>query len=410
MCHSIVLCGLILGQSQAPSASAHRMPVFQTQTSGMKPAATARAEDVPAVEDLTLLLEPLRKKHRLPALAGAIVAGGRLTAIGAVGHRRFGDETPVTIDDRWHIGSCTKAMTATLVGTFVDEGRLSWQTTLAEGFPDLKEKIHADYRGVTIEKLLAHRGGVPTDLSRGGLWLRLLSLKTSPTEQRRELLEGVLFHPPAYPPGEKYEYANGGYAIVGAMLETHTGQSWEDLMRRRLFEPLGMATAGFGAPCTEGRVDQPQGHTRRKGKPNPIAPGPLADNPPAIGPAGTVHCSIGDWGKFVADQVAGPRGDGRLLKTDTYRKIQTVIGNDYALGWIVAERPWGGRVLTHGGSNTMWFCVAWAAPEKDFAVLACTNYGNDKAFLGLDQAAAAMIGHHLAAEKRPTSRPAAKAN
>jgi hypothetical protein len=63
------------------------------------------------------------------------------------------------------------------------------------------------------------------------------------------------------------------------------------------------------------------------------------------------------------------------------------------MGWAVAERPWaGGRVLTHSGSNTMWYCVAWLAPGKDFAVLVCCNRGGDEAAKGCDAAAAAIIG------------------
>jgi len=68
------------------------------------------------------------------------------------------------------------------------------------------------------------------------------------------------------------------------------------------------------------------------------------------------------------------------------------------MGWGVVGRDWaGGRVLTHSGSNTMWFCTVWMAPEKDFAVLVATNMGGDKAAKGCDAASTAMIG--VAAEE-----------
>ena len=75
-------------------------------------------------------------------------------------------------------------------------------------------------------------------------------------------------------------------------------------------------------------------------------------------------------------------------------------GSKYAMGWVVDQRPWaGGRVLTHNGSNTMWFCVTWIAPERDFAVLVTCNEGGDDAAKACDEASAALIQDHLAHAK-----------
>ena len=77
-------------------------------------------------------------------------------------------------------------------------------------------------------------------------------------------------------------------------------------------------------------------------------------------------------------------------------------GETYALGWDTAQRGWGGgTVLSHAGSNTMWYCVVWAAPERNFAVLSVTNIGGNEAAQGCDDASAAMIGQYA------TMRPAA---
>ena len=88
-------------------------------------------------DDLRSLLAPIREKYDLPALAGAIVTSHKLVATGAVGVRKYGTETPVTINDEFHLGSDTKAMTATLLALLVEEGKISWGTTLGESFPDL---------------------------------------------------------------------------------------------------------------------------------------------------------------------------------------------------------------------------------------------------------------------------------
>ncbi len=353
-------------------------------------AATARG-DAARLEDV---LERIREKHQLPGLVAARIEGERVAEIAAVGVREFGKPERVTVDDRFHIGSCTKAMTATLMALLVEEGKLQWSSTPADVFSELKERMHADFRAVTLEQLLAHRAGVPADLGAGGLWGRLWAHAGTPTEARRLLLESVLTQAPANRPGTAYLYANAGFAIAGAMAERVTGQPFEELMTERLFKPLSMTSAGFGAPGVADRLDQPRGHVLRDGKPVAVQPGRDADNPPAIAPAGTVHCTLGDWAKFVVAHLRGEKGGSGLLKAETFRRLhEPRDGQDYAFGWSFAERPWaGGRVLTHAGSNTMWFAVVWIAPNKDFAVVSATNLGDEKAFAGVDAAVAALIG------------------
>ena len=178
-------------------------------------------------------------------------------------------------------------------------------------------------------------------------------------------------------------------------------------MRRRVFEPLGMATAGFGPP----RGDQPRGH---KPDGTPVEPGLGADNPAAIGPAGIVHCSFDDWAKYVALHLrfdaAGTRKAEpamekmlRIVKPETLRRLHDARPEDdprYAMGWVVADREWaGGRVLTHNGSNTMWFVVAWLATRRDFAVLVGANQGGPEAEKACDEAAWSLIRDHLKADK-----------
>lgn len=358
-------------------------------------AATAHGGD----GELADVLERIREKHQAPALAAARVEGSKLAEIAAVGVREYGKPDRVTTEDRFHIGSCTKAMTATVLAGLVEDGKLRWTSTPAEVFPELAERMHADYRDVTLELLLAHRAGVPADLAAEGLWDRLWAHKGTPLEQRRTLLEGVLLRAPAHKPGSAFLYSNAGYAIAGAMAEKAAGRPWEDLVSERLFKPLGMASAGFGAPGTADKLDQPRGHVLKDGQLSPVSPGRGADNPAAIAPAGTVHCTLGDWAKFVAEHVRGERGESKLLKAETFRTLHRPReGQDYAFGWSFADRPWGGgRVLTHAGSNTMWFAVVWVAPERDFAVLAATNVGDGRAFAAVDEAVAAMIARRAEA-------------
>ncbi len=124
---------------------------------------TARTAVPPGTASLAPLLLPLLAEHGLPALAAAAVKDGRIVAAGAVGTRRWGTEAPVTIDDAFHIGSDTKAMTSLLVAMLVEQGTLRWDITVAEAFPDIATGMDAGLRGVTLTQLLSHTGGLPTD-------------------------------------------------------------------------------------------------------------------------------------------------------------------------------------------------------------------------------------------------------
>lgn len=336
------------------------------------------------------LLEPLRQKHQLPALAAAIVTSNRIITLGAVGVRKLGANVPVTINDQFHLGSDTKAMTSTLVGLLVEKGKLRWDTRVAQSFPELADSMPQPLRNATLLHLLSHRAGLPANLP----W-HLIPRDLPIREQRQAGLKMLATVKLESEPGAKYNYSNIGYFIVGCMIEKATDSSWEDAMTKMIFEPLGMKSAGFGGVGTPGMIDQPWPHTA-DGKPTPIN-GPLADNHPALGPAGTVHCTMNDWAKFIADQLRGVRGGKALLQQATYRQLYTVhFGGDYALGWIRTKRDWGGGdVLTHGGDNTMNHCVAWMAPLKDFAVLIATNRGGDGGDKACDEASAAIIGLYL---------------
>jgi hypothetical protein len=148
---------------------------------------------------------------------------------------------------------------------------------------------------------------------------------------------------------------------------------------------------------TPGRIDQPWQHRLSGKEHRPIEPGRYSDNPPVIAPAGTVHCAVEDWMRFLALHLAGENGKVSLLRADTVRRLHAPqFGGEYAGGWILTERDWGGgRVLTHAGSNSQNFAVVWMAPLKSFAVVAVTNQGGKAAEKASDEVVAASIQRFL---------------
>jgi CubicO group peptidase (beta-lactamase class C family) len=351
-------------------------------------------------KNLRSVLEPIRKKYNLPAIAAAVILNGRTIALGAAGLRKLGSDIEVTSNDKFHLGSCTKTMTATLIGMLVDRGQLRWDTTLAVALPDLAEDMHPDYRNVTLKHLLAHRAGLPPSKRtwpKGKSFMDMYNLPGSPMQQRLAYAGMMLHQEPEAKPGTKYIYSNAGYTIAGVIAEQTMNTSWETMMKEMLFDPLGMTTAGFGAMGSPGKIDQPWQHNFIDGRLHPIEPGRFSDNPPAIGPSSTVHCSIEDWAKFITTHLNGARTAESLLKPETLQILHTpAFGGNYAPGWEVTERNWGGgRVLTHQGTNGMNFAVVWMAPKRDFAVLAVSNQGGGKVAKACDEAVWTLIKQFL---------------
>ncbi|MEN6575263.1 MAG: serine hydrolase domain-containing protein [Phycisphaerales bacterium] len=355
-----------------------------------------------AVIDLSSDLTPVRKEFKFPALAAAVIVEGRLHALGVAGVRKDGSDVEAEPNDAFHLGSCTKAMTGSLIGLLVEQGKLKWDTPLTEYFPELKDTMHPDYREVTLVHLLSHRAGIPS-MTAGFAPVNTLQLvqiraMESPATQRKRVVEIVLTQPPINKPGEKQEYSNAGFTIAGVIAERVMGEDYESLLTRMLFEPLGMRTAGFGAMGTPGKIDAPWPHRKDGDKLIPIEPGPFSDNPSFLTPGGRVHCSLADWAKYIRCVLAATRGEASLLSASCVEQLkQPPFGGDYALGWGLYDRDWGGgKVLSHGGSNTMNYCIAWVAPRKNFAVLVATNCAGDGAAEGLDKLCGMMIQRFLA--------------
>ncbi|MEJ5237921.1 MAG: serine hydrolase domain-containing protein [Limisphaera sp.] len=358
------------------------------------------------VRDLSSILEQIRKTRNVPALACAVVRSNRIVGLGVAGWRKWNvTNAPVTVADKWHHGSITKSMTATLAAMLVEEGRIKWTNTLADIFPYFTNRMHLGWRAATLEQLSSNRGGAP-EVIPSGIWNDLWNFGGTPREGRRRLLERMTTDAPASPPGTRYEYSNAGFSLAGHMLETVMNQAWEDLLTERLFLPLEMVSAGFGVPATPRHIDQPWGHTLSNpalppsvsNPTTPIAPGTSADNPPAIGPAGTVHCSVVDLALYAAFHLAAHKANTTLLSRASALKLHTAYPNngDYAHGWVVVYRPWAnGDALAHSGSNTQWYSNLWLAPARDFAVIALCNLGGDTAYYATDDIVARMIQEFL---------------
>ncbi len=324
-------------------------------------------------EDIQELVNLTVSRENIPGMIAAIIDSTGILQIESAGVRKMGSLDLVSLEDHFHLGSCTKAMTSALIATLIADNQLQWETTLIEVFPDLKDTIHQDYHHITIHQLLTHRAGLEKDPSDLAIQYGNPDIK----DRRYLYMIDILKEPNQIIVGT-YHYSNLGYCIAAVMAERITGLSWEVMINDRIFEPLGMGSAGFGPPGTSGQIDQPWGHHKEDGK----WVSSQLDNVEEIGPAGRIHCSIQDWARFLA--LLLKQDDTSILERDQLDKLIEPIG-DYACGWWVVQRDWGnGNVLTHGGSNTMWYVSVWIAPEINRAFIVGTNSHDSKTIENCD--------------------------
>lgn len=344
--------------------------------------------------DVQAIVDSIRAAYDLPALGGAIVTADDGAYVSAVsGVRRAPDGAPVTVNDLWHLGSNFKAFTALLAATAVERGEIEWTTTLAETFPELEPTMLEAYRGVTLRDLLAHRAGVRANPD----WQFISGQDRA--AQRLSVTAWAVSVPPASAYGT-YSYTNTGYMIAAAMLERAMGETFESAMASRVFAPLGITNAGYGAQDAGG-APQPLGHQWVGGQ--WVAREGL-DNPPVFASAGGAHMSIGSWARFIQEVLRVEAGNPRIVAAQAGRATTSAVvpigGSDsYGMGWVITSRSWaGGKTLTHNGTNTANSSVTWLAPNRGFAVLAVTNAHdasqNSRTWQALDALSARLIAYH----------------
>ena len=315
----------------------------------------------------------LRQSH-VPAVGSAVVKAHGPPMIAVEGRRRANRGDGATADDLWLIGANTQAMTAVLYARMVQANRANWRARVAELFPDLKP--HPAWAEITVEDFMSHRSGVSDEPVATADFLARAATDTRPlVDQRTAFAKLILSEPP---PGEagRFAYASANYVLVGAAIERAAKMAWETAISGELFTPLGLASAGFGAPTGP----EPWGHQMLGLRALPINPTGVADDPPVFGPAARVHLSLADYAIFVRLFLTG---GGDYLTEDSLRRLvdpRSDSGEGPALGWTVsAERGWAkGPVLSDRTSGGFWSCNVAIGPARGLAVITVCNTGGEQ--------------------------------
>jgi CubicO group peptidase (beta-lactamase class C family) len=347
--------------------------------------------------ELAEVLNSIRFEERLPGLAAAIIVDGKLFSAAAVGVREIGTKNWLTVNDKFLIGSCAKAFTATTAAILVEEGRLGWQTTIKDTFPDME--MLSEYKNITLVQLLSHRAGLPKNLKEGkASWLIDYGFDekrgSAPEILRLQYLEQTVQNKLISPPGKVIHYSNSGYILAGAILEKITGQTYESLREEKIFQPLGITTAGYGIPADTEPMTQPWGHVWDLSSSFHVY---KSDYPNFMAPTGDLNLSIKDWAKFIIMHLnSDPSDKTKLLKSSSLQFLHTppnsakwdfsfkermgskffgygYLNSNYTLGWFSKEKNKGYDLIYHGGRGLAFNAMVLADLKTKNAILLVTN-------------------------------------
>ena len=344
-------------------------------------AACGGGGDAPAVRSSQIKTVLSEARGSDPGLAAAWVSDSAIV-LAADGNTRQAGKLPLSTEMWFHLGSNLKAMVAMALAVQVERGKLRWNSTLAELFPDLAMGMLPAYRSVTVENLLSHRAGFVQLLSAPELGV-VPAFSGDAKSQRLQFVAWATSVAPLATPGQAFFYSNAGYGVAGAVLERITGKASEDAMAETLFKPLGLRYA-FVYPAQVTGV-QPTGHEVDAAG---IAleavdlTDPLYTPPIYLYAAGHLSMPLADYARFAQIQLRGLTGKPTLLTAETFKKLHTSFGIDpdiklgYAMGWVVEPAAGNTTLSWHVGQLIGFTATIMVSPAADRAVVLLANYND----------------------------------
>ncbi|MFI1379672.1 serine hydrolase domain-containing protein [Embleya sp. NPDC020886] len=320
-------------------------------------------------------LDEAAARHGVPG-AGLGISHGETVIEAVTGFANLDARIEATTDTLFQIGSITKVWTATVAMGLVDEGLLSLDRPVVEVLPELRLSDPDLTRRVTLRHLLSHTSGIDgdffVDTGRGDDCLEKY------TERLAEV--GV-----NHPLGATMSYCNSGFNLIGRIIERLTGDGWDQAMRKRLYEPLGL-THTVTLPEDALRFRTATGHSGRGDEQKGVPQWGLVRS---AGPAGLICSTPREVLAFTRLHLNdGVTADGtRVLSADSAELMRRkqidlpnghTLGDSWGLGWILMG--WDGhRLYGHDGTTLGQSAFLRILPDADLAVCLLTNGGDSKA-------------------------------
>ncbi len=337
---------------------------------GLKRAADAIA----ALEGFGDSVNQALKDWNIPGLAIGIVLDDEVIYARGFGKRDLESDKPVTTQTIFAIGSSTKAFTTFVMGTLVDEGKFSWDRPVMEYIPNFR--LHDDFATthLTPRDMVTHRCGLPRhDLA----WYNNNSLT------RKEMVERLRYYQPSKELRESFQYNNMMFLTSGYLVELITGRTWEDVVRDRVFKPLGMARSNFSVDDSQKDADFAFPYEEN----DDVVKRMNFRNIDQVGPAGSINSCVDDMTNWLRVQLAEGEFNGQpIIGAATLKEIhapQVTLGTipeqpelapaSYGMGWFV--QPYRGHLcLHHGGAIDGFIALVSLFPNDGLGVVAFSNF------------------------------------
>jgi CubicO group peptidase (beta-lactamase class C family) len=340
--------------------------VLPTTLVAQQSTTAAAADYTTALAAIEKALDDKRKELGIPGMSLAIVKDDKVIYLKGLGVKDFERNIPVTPDTRFAIGSSTKAFTATLAVMSADEGKLSLDDSPKKFLPYFTLRDEDAAAKITLRDLLSHRSGLNrTDLA-----------MVTGVLNREELIKVAGMAKPTAKLGEKWQYQNVMYAAAGEAVAKAQNSTWDDLIAKKIFKPLGMNNSDTSSEDMQKSRDFSFGYdynattkvTRRLPQ----------RSIPAAAPAGAINSSAKDMAQWVRLMLGNGVFDGKRLVSEkgidelTRKQINIAGPVDYGLGWFL--RQWRGhKVVEHGGNIDGFNAQVALMPDQKLGFVLLTN-------------------------------------
>ncbi len=308
----------------------------------------------------------------IPGLAVGAVRDGQVVFAKGYGHRDVETGLPVTQRTVMGIGSNSKSFTALLMGMMVDEKKLAWDVPVRTYLPDFELHDQFASREMTPRDLVTHRSGLPRH---DNLWY-------GRPFGREELFRRLRYLEPTHSFRSRYQYQNLMFMTAGYLTERVSGRSWDELIRDRIFTPLGMVRSNTSVRESPNSGDFAFPYTWRS---DSLVRLPFR-NIDAIGPAGSINSSVDEMLKYVQFRIdRGVAGGRRLLSEDNELQMQTPqmvtlapvdfpeLGHGtYGLGLAVSTYR-GRKIVSHGGGIDGFISAMSWLPDERIGIVVLSN-------------------------------------
>jgi CubicO group peptidase (beta-lactamase class C family) len=320
----------------------------------------------------SVLADSILKEFKLPAIGYAVISSGEYFELEVLGVKQLGTNRAATTQDRFRIGSNSKAITALLAAVMIQNGEINWETKFFDLFPKWKPQSNEAYHDLTLADLLSFRNWLPM-YSYNWSKPRPRQIMGDAVEQRYNFGKWALRQKPVYL-GEEFNRSNLSFVAAGLMLEKASNKTFELLLedleiqmdiRFRMGQPNHSDSLAIW------------GHDAR------LNPEPPGENVKLnwLAAAGNIQLTLPDFARFLQYHLAGLRGECAWLPKETFEKI--LFGRpEFAFGWFWEINENGDRVAHNIGNPGSFLSRVLINPTRDRAYIVVTNCMTESSYEG----------------------------